>query len=92
MRYTLESADHGWVDLTRESTSLSHYIALEQMRFSDGFQSVVEMDEGLMEDARIPPMMLQPLVEKRHLAWPQTKNAGWQYRLLREINLPHRPR
>ena len=63
MRYTLESADHGWVDLTRESTSLSHYIALEQMRFSDGFQSVVEMDEGLMEDARIPPMMLQPLVE-----------------------------
>ena len=63
MRYTLESAQDSLVPLSEERAALDHYIALEQMRFSDGFQSVVALDPALSEDVYVPPMLLQPIVE-----------------------------
>ena len=64
MRYTLESADQSYVSLTKERKALENYISLEQMRFKDGFQSVVQFDSDLDEkELAIPPMLIQPLVE-----------------------------
>jgi LytS/YehU family sensor histidine kinase len=64
MRYTLEKADQERVELRDELDALSHYIALEQMRFDQSFDHVLEVDEALdPADLAIPPMLLQPLVE-----------------------------
>lgn len=64
MRYTLESAERPYVSLMKERKALENYISLEQMRFKDGFQSVVQFDSDIDEkELVIPPMLIQPLVE-----------------------------
>ena len=64
MRYTLESADQSYVFLDKEIGALENYIALEQMRFDSGFQSVIQLDPEIDRDSlAIPPMLIQPLVE-----------------------------
>ena len=64
MRYTLESADQQNVSLDNEIRALENYIALEQMRFDSGFQSVIQLDSEIDQDSlAIPPMLIQPLVE-----------------------------
>ncbi len=64
MRYTLESAEDRYVSLAREQEALENYIALEQMRFDQGFQSVFQVEEGLdIQAVMIAPMLVQPLVE-----------------------------
>jgi LytS/YehU family sensor histidine kinase len=64
MRYTLESADQQYVFLDKEIGALENYIALEQMRFGSGFQSVIQLDPEIDRDSlAIPPMLIQPLVE-----------------------------
>ena len=64
MRYTLESAEDPLVTLDREKQALENYIALEQMRFDQGFQVVFQVEEGLeIQSLTIPPMLIQPLVE-----------------------------
>ena len=64
MRYTLESAEKPYVNIQKEKKALENYISLEQMRFNNGFQSVVQFDDSIIEDELlIPPMLIQPLVE-----------------------------
>jgi LytS/YehU family sensor histidine kinase len=64
MRYTLEKAEQERVPLGDELDALAHYVALEQMRFDQSFDYVLEVDEALEPaDLAIPPMLLQPLVE-----------------------------
>jgi len=61
-RYTLRASDSGEARLGDELAFLRQYLAIERTRF--GTRLVVEEDiaRGL-EDARIPSMLLQPLVE-----------------------------
>jgi hypothetical protein len=64
MRYTLEKAEQERVPLSDELEALAHYVVLEQMRFDQSFDHVLEVDESLEPaDLAIPPMLLQPLVE-----------------------------
>lgn len=64
MRYTLEKAELERVPLQDELDALAHYIALEQMRFDQSFDYVLEVEEGFeLGDFALPPMLLQPLVE-----------------------------
>ncbi|MFZ9777220.1 MAG: histidine kinase [Schleiferiaceae bacterium] len=64
MRYTLEKAEQERVPLGDEVAALGHYIALEQMRFDQSFDYVLEVDEALdPAELTIPPMLLQPVVE-----------------------------
>jgi len=61
-RYTLRASDSGEARLGDELAFLRQYLAIERTRF--GKRLVVEEDiaRGL-DDARIPSMLLQPLVE-----------------------------
>lgn len=64
MRYTLEKADQERVPLGEELDALAHYAALEQMRFDQSFDYVLEVDDDLdPAEVAVPPMLLQPLVE-----------------------------
>ena len=93
MRYTLESAEDRYVTLAREKEALENYMALEQMRFDQGFQSVFQVEEGLdTHSVMIAPMLVQPLVENAilHGLRPKIK-AGANDGVLRIFIGQHTP-
>jgi LytS/YehU family sensor histidine kinase len=64
MRLFLESSKNKYITLEEEIKLLSLYIELEQMRFEDKFDAVVEVDENLDSHTReIPSILIQPFVE-----------------------------
>lgn len=50
------------IPLSQELDTVNHYLAIEQMRFSDRLQIVNSVDPGAL-DGLIPCFLLQPLVE-----------------------------
>ncbi|MDQ7065911.1 MAG: histidine kinase [candidate division KSB1 bacterium] len=76
MRYTLQSFQRDFVKLDEELTFIRNYLTLEHRRFSDRmtFDIHVEVD---VEDARVPPMILQPLIENaiRHGIAPKEEGG-----------------
>ena len=62
LRYSLEGAREGRVPLRRELEAVRGYLALEGLRFGERLRAEVRVAEGL-EGARVPPFVLQPLVE-----------------------------
>jgi sensor histidine kinase YesM len=50
------------VPLSQELDTVNHYLAIEQMRFSDRLQIVTSVDPGAL-DGLVPCFLLQPLLE-----------------------------
>jgi LytS/YehU family sensor histidine kinase len=49
---------------------LELYIQLEQLRFNNKFDYHIAVDEAIdTENTEIPPLLIQPYVEKRNPAW-----------------------
>lgn len=64
MRAVLENSDEDFIPLSKELELLELYTKLEHSRFSDKFDYLVQVDEGIDIDAfQIPPMLLQPYIE-----------------------------
>jgi two-component system sensor histidine kinase LytS len=49
------------VDLLKEIEHINSYVEIERARFGDKLQIVFDIEEGI--DCKIPPLLLQPLVE-----------------------------
>jgi hypothetical protein len=62
LRVALESGRLTVIPLEVEMNVVRSYLALEGMRFDDRLDVEIDQEEGL-EDARIPPMLVQTLVE-----------------------------
>jgi two-component system, LytTR family, sensor kinase len=62
LRYTLRSSLQDFVSLREELDFVRIYLAIEQERFGKRLQTLIEVDETLM-DAAVAPMLIQPLVE-----------------------------
>ena len=62
LRQVLRTDQSHEVSLADELSFLERYLAIEQVRFSDRLRVVMDVDETLQE-ARVPPFLLQPLVE-----------------------------
>lgn len=62
LRITLESAGTQEVSLREEQAFLEHYLEIEQIRFADRLTVSFRMDPETL-DARVPNLILQPLVE-----------------------------
>jgi two-component system LytT family sensor kinase len=62
LRSTLKKDEYEWVNLTEELQHLSLYLDIEKMRFGHRLSTEVHFDESAAE-MRLPPMLLQPLVE-----------------------------
>jgi len=64
MRYSLDSSTRDTVSLREEIGFAKRYLTLETHRFSDRLDASVEVtvDDATL-DMRVPPMVLQPLVE-----------------------------
>lgn len=72
LRSSLEQGEQDKIRLDQEFQILNHYLAIENVRFSDSLDLQITLDPGC-EDAMVPPMLLQPLMENAvKYAWSQT--------------------
>jgi two-component system, LytTR family, sensor kinase len=62
LRYSLEHDPFDKVDLAHEVTSVNLYLDIEKVRFEERLRVEVELEPGT-EQALLPSMLLQPLVE-----------------------------
>ena len=64
MRLILENSRQEWVTLASELEQLQLYLELEQLRFGNKFDFLVEAAPGMdKESITIPPMIIQPYIE-----------------------------
>lgn len=64
LRTILRNSKQHYISLKDELESLTHYIELEKMRFTNKFDYTIEIDPSIStERFLIPPLILQPFVE-----------------------------
>lgn len=64
MRAFLEYNQDEQISLMKEMDALELYIGIQKLRFSNGFEFDLKVDENLdPEEVMVPPMILQPLIE-----------------------------
>lgn len=77
MRGVLEASNQEAIPISQEIELLQRYLELEKLRFGDDFVYVIDLQQGVdWEAAKIPPMLLQPLVE----------NAVWHGLRLQKVD------
>jgi LytS/YehU family sensor histidine kinase len=62
LRASLRTVRSDEVSLRHELEVLDHYVALQKARFGDALRVTIEVDDDA-KDARVPSLLLQPLVE-----------------------------
>lgn len=76
IRNILEHSRKNMVPLEDDLDSLKLYLAIEQLRFKNGFDFYIHMTEDLaQEEYFIPPMMIQPFVENAIIHGIRHKNG-----------------
>lgn len=77
MRLTLEFSKVPLIPLDKEIESLENYLALEQLRFNQGFKYKITKSSDIEDDVALPSLLLQPFVENAiiHGVVPK-KNQG----------------
>jgi len=63
IRNSLEMSKLEFVTLDHEINFLKTYLELERMRFKEKFQFKFNIDHNIPRDIKIPPLILQPLIE-----------------------------
>lgn len=64
MRQILESSRENYITLEEEVEILENYLTLQQLRFYDKFDYIIEVDENIeIESISVPPMFAQPFIE-----------------------------
>lgn len=65
IRLVLNNSKKNYISLEKEIEWLNIYITLEQLRFKNKFEFVLELDEEINEctDIKIPTMVIQPYIE-----------------------------
>ncbi len=64
MRAFLEYNQEETISLDKELHALGLYVGIQELRFSNGFEFEVNVDEQIMpEETVVPPMIMQPLIE-----------------------------
>jgi LytS/YehU family sensor histidine kinase len=76
LRYTLVNEPTGTVTLAQEVETLKLYLEIEKMRFEDRLRPRFEIEPSV-EKARLPSLLLQPLVENaiKYAVTPQEEGA-----------------
>ncbi|WP_375421175.1 sensor histidine kinase [uncultured Sphingomonas sp.] len=76
LRYTLANEPTAHVTVLQEVETLKLYLEIEKMRFEERLRTVFEIDPSA-ERARLPSLLLQPLVENaiKYAVTPQEEGA-----------------
>ncbi len=88
LRLTLESSDAQEVTLKEELDFLERYLEIEQIRFGDRLRVQMDIEPGTLH-ARVPNLLLQPLVENaiRHGIAPRAEAGLIEIRAAREDDI-----
>ena len=74
IRMVLNHSDKSFITLREETEMLNLYLNLEQVRFSNEFEFVINLDDSIdLDFDKIPPMLLQPFVENAIWHWLMNK-------------------
>jgi LytS/YehU family sensor histidine kinase len=73
----LDNSKEEYITISQEISTLKLYIELEQMRFTQPFDFILDIDKELPLDASIPTMLIQPFVENSiwHGLMPKKTNC-----------------
>ncbi|ASK31696.1 hypothetical protein CEY12_16945 [Chryseobacterium sp. T16E-39] len=63
MRLTLDFSQESAVAIDKEIEALRNYLELEQLRFNQKFDFVIDKDPLIEDDTALPSLLLQPYVE-----------------------------
>ncbi|MCB0381449.1 MAG: histidine kinase, partial [Flavobacteriales bacterium] len=64
IRMVLNHSDKSYITLRDETEMLNLYLSLEQVRFSEGFDYVLKVNDNIdLDYDKIAPMLLQPFIE-----------------------------
>jgi two-component system sensor histidine kinase AlgZ len=63
LRYSIEGADRAHISLREELDAVRDYLAIEQLRLGERLRFTLSVADDVSLAARVPPMVLQPLVE-----------------------------
>jgi LytS/YehU family sensor histidine kinase len=76
-RYALDSTRLEWVKLEDELGFLGSYLGIEKARFDERLEFSIDVDSSI-RSAKIPPMILQPLVENaiKHGIGPKVEGGA----------------
>lgn len=82
MRDTLDFSENRLITLREETAYIENYLALEELRFGQGFEYETETKAGLDPDACVlPPMLLQPYIENAIRHGLRPKKEGGRLRI-----------
>jgi len=89
LRSTLQLGDNDKIRLTQELEMVQSFIAIEQVRFGDAIDVMIEVEEAC-QGALLPPMLLQPVVENAiKYGWLQKEVGQIQIQARRETQVLH---
>lgn len=64
MRAFLEYNQEDQISLDKELYALGLYVGIQELRFTNGFEFNIEIDDEIIpEETLVPPMIMQPLIE-----------------------------
>lgn len=89
-RYQLQASKTDFVTVREEVAFLQKYLDLEKARFGDRLRVYFEVPDAVL-DAKIPPMLLQPLVENavRHGIAPLIKGGEVRIKIIHQNRQLH---
>ena len=85
LRYALESTERRFVTVDEELEAVRSYLEVQQQRFGDRLRYAIEADDA-SRTRRIPPMLLQPLVENALLHGLRDREEGGQVRVRARVD------
>ena len=90
LRLTLENEGTQEVSLKQELDFLEHYLEIERTRFQDRLSVEIDVDPAVL-DARVPNLILQPLVENaiRHGVAPRPEAGSVWIHAARDNGMLH---
>jgi len=80
-RYAMDSYDDQLVELTEELHFIDNYVRIQQVRFEERLKFVKEIEQECM-NTKIPPMILQPLIENAVKYGISPKDVGGTIKLI----------
>ena len=76
MRLTLENSKEKYISIEKEIESITQYFELEQLRHEAVFSYSIKKMKSVEEGIKMPPMLLQPLIENAIIHGVIPQNNG----------------
>jgi two-component system, LytTR family, sensor histidine kinase AlgZ len=75
------TADDSFITLKSEIEFCQHYLDIEKMRFGERLQVTYELHSLLTENVKVPPLLLQPLIENAVIHGVEPNETGGSIRV-----------